>query len=314
MESIPGFRTDLTKDEFISQLKLLGIVLTGQTGDLAPADGKLYALRDVTGTVQSIPLIASSVMSKKIAAGAQAIVLDVKIGHGAFMKNVTEARTLAKLMVSIGNLSGRKVTALLSDMNQPLGHAVGNALEVKEAIDTLHGKGPSDFREHCLVVASHLLLIGGKARDLTLARWMAEEALDNGKGWEMFRKLIQAQGGNLLYVDEPQHLPQAPYIETVLAPANGFIDEINARVVGETSVEMGAGRAKKGDLIDYAVGLVILRKVGDRVEKGDPLFIVHARTQESLEISKEQVMGAFAWSTEPVEPLPLFYDVITGEE
>ena len=265
LESIPGFRTDLTKDEFITQLKMLGIVLTGQTGDLAPADGKLYALRDVTGTVQSIPLIASSVMSKKIAAGAQAIVLDVKIGHGAFMKNVEEARVLANLMVSIGNLSGRKVTALLSDMNQPLGHAVGNALEIKEAIDTLHGKGPADFKEHCLIVASHMLLIGGKASDLTLARWMAEEALDNGKAWDMFRKLIQAQGGNLLYVDEPQHLPQAPFIETVSALADGFIEEINARVVGETSVQMGAGRAKKGDAIDHAVGLVILRKVGDKV-------------------------------------------------
>lgn len=313
LESIPGYRTDLTKDEFITQLKMLGIVLTGQTGDLAPADGKLYALRDVTGTVQSIPLIASSVMSKKIAAGAQAIVLDVKIGHGAFMKSVEEARVLSKLMVSIGNLSGRKVTALLSDMNQPLGHAVGNALEVKEAIDTLHGKGPSDFREHCLVVASHLLKIGGKARDLTLARWMAEEALDNGKGWEMFRKLIQAQGGNVLYVDEPQHLPQAPFIETVTAPADGFIAEINARVVGETSVEMGAGRARKGDTIDHSVGLVVFRKVGDRVEKGDVLFSVHARTKQSLHLAKEAVLSAFTWSTEPVEPLPLFYDVITGE-
>ncbi len=314
LESIPGFRTDLTKDEFISQLKLVGIVLTGQTGDLAPADGKLYALRDVTGTVQSIPLIASSVMSKKIAAGAQAIVLDVKIGHGAFMKTVPEARSLAKLMVSIGNLSGRKVTALLSDMNQPLGHAVGNALEVKEAIDTLHGDGPSDFREHCLVVASHLLVIGGKTRDMIQARSMAEKALDNGEGWEMFRKLIQAQGGNLQYVDEPNRLPQAPLIETVMAPINGFIEEINARVIGETSVEMGAGRAKKGDSIDYAVGLVILRKVGDRVVKGDPLFVIHARTQESLARSKELVLRAIIWSTEPVEPLPLFYDVITGEE
>jgi pyrimidine-nucleoside phosphorylase len=199
-------------------------------------------------------------------------------------------------------------------MNQPLGHAVGNALEMKEAIDTLHGKGPADFKEHCLVVASHLLLIGGKARDLTLARWMAEEALDNGKAWEMFRKLIQAQGGNLLYVDEPQHLPQAPFIETINAPADGFIEEINARVVGETSVQMGAGRARKGDTIDHAVGLVILRKVGDKVEKGDPLFIIHARTKESLHKSKEQVLSAFAWSTNPVESLPLFYGVITGEE
>lgn len=313
LELIPGYRTDLTQEEFLTQLKMIGIVLTGQTGDLAPADGKLYALRDVTGTVQSIPLIASSVMSKKIAAGAQAIVLDVKVGHGAFMKNLDEAIKLSHLMVSIGKLSGRKVTAVLSDMNQPLGHAVGNALEVKEAIDTLHGNGPADFREHCLTIASHMLRIGNKARDATMARWMAEEALDNGKGWETFRRLIQAQGGNILYVDQPQHLPQAPIVEVVKAEAPGFIQEINARIVGEVSVEMGAGRAKKGESIDHAVGLMIMRKVGDQVQKGDTLFIIHAKDEKSAASAREKILRAFSWSTEAVEPLPLFYDIIYSE-
>lgn len=312
LESIPGYRTDLSKEEFIHQLKTLGIVLTGQTGDLAPADGKLYALRDVTGTVQSIPLIASSVMSKKIAAGAQAIVLDVKVGHGAFMKNIQEARELSRLMVDIGKLSGRKVAALLSDMNQPLGVAVGNALEVKEAIDTLHGSGPADFLEHCLVVASHLLTLGGKAENLDEARSLAQKKLSDGSAWEMFRKLIIAQGGDVSYVDQPKKLPVAPIIEMVYATTDGNIAEINARVIGETSVVMGAGRAKKGDKIDFAVGFRILRKVGDTVKKGDPLFEIHARTPESMKYAKEEILSAFAWSTEPVQPLPLFYDVIHG--
>lgn len=312
LESIPGYRTDLSKEEFIHQLKTLGIVLTGQTGDLAPADGKLYALRDVTGTVQSIPLIASSVMSKKIAAGAQAIVLDVKVGHGAFMKNIQEARELSRLMVDIGKLSGRKVAALLSDMNQPLGVAVGNALEVKEAIDTLHGSGPADFLEHCLVVASHLLTLGGKAENLDEARSIAQKKLSDGSAWEMFRKLITAQGGDVSYVDQPEKLPVAPIIEMVYATADGNIAEINARVVGETSVIMGAGRAKKGDKIDFAVGFRILHKVGDTVNKGDPLFEIHARTPESMKYAKEEILSAFSWSTEPVQPLPLFYDVILG--
>jgi len=310
LESIPGYRTDLSKEEFIHQLKTLGIVLTGQTGDLAPADGKLYALRDVTGTVQSIPLIASSVMSKKIAAGAQAIVLDVKVGHGAFMKNVQEARELSKLMVDIGKLSGRKVTALLSDMNQPLGIAVGNALEVKEAINTLHGLGPDDFLEHCLVVASHLLVLGGKTANLEDARRLAEKRLSDGSAWEMFRKLITAQGGDVSYIDNPDNLPLAPIIEMVYASADGNIAEINARIVGETAVVMGAGRAKKGDAIDFAVGLRILHKVGDRVSKGDPLFEIHARTPESMHYAKDEILRAFSWSAEPVDPLPLFYDVI----
>ncbi len=313
MESIPGFRTNLSQEEFISQLKSLGLVLTGQTGDLAPADGKLYALRDVTGTVPSIPLIAASVMGKKIAAGAQAIVLDVKVGCGAFMTNLDDANILAKLMVEIGKLSGRRVTAILSDMNQPLGHAVGNALEVKEAIDTLHGEGPDDFTEHCLTVAAHMLVIGRKSNTLSEARTMAMNAIASGKALDMFRKLVAAQGGDVSFVDFPEKLPQAPVVENVYAEKSGYIKEFNARIVGEVSVEMGAGRAKKEDKIDHAVGLVIHKKVGDRVEVGDLLFTIHAKNSASIKTIRDKVMKAIKLSNIPVEPLPLFYNVIQAE-
>jgi pyrimidine-nucleoside phosphorylase len=294
-------------------LKSLGLVLTGQTGDLAPADGKLYALRDVTGTVPSIPLIAASVMSKKIAAGAQAIVLDVKVGCGAFMTNLDDANILAKLMVEIGKLSGRRVTAILSDMNQPLGHAVGNALEVKEAIDTLHGRGPEDFTEHCLTVAAHMLVIGRKAKTLPEARTLAGNAIASGKALEMFRKLVVAQGGDVSFIDSPEKLPQAPVVESVYSEKSAYIKEFNARVVGEVSVEMGAGRANKGDKIDHAVGLVINKKVGDRVEVGDLLFTIHAKNSESIKTIRSKVMKAIKLSNIPVEPLPLFYIVIQSE-
>jgi len=310
MESIPGYRTNLTREEFLHQLKQIGLVLTGQSGDLAPADGKLYALRDVTGTVPSIPLIASSIMSKKIAAGAQAIVLDVKVGVGAFMETLEDARRLAALMVAIGRLSGRKTVALLSDMNQPLGEAVGNALEVREAIDTLHGGGPADFREHCLIVASHMLNLGQKAPNLQFARQMAEEALESGQAWTLFRQLVHAQGGDLAYVDDPERLPRAALVETVSAARAGYLSGINAREVGETSVELGAGRARKEDLIEHSVGIVIHHKVGDRVEKGQPLFTIHANDPAKLKKARARLLAAHQWSDSPCDPLPLFYGVI----
>jgi pyrimidine-nucleoside phosphorylase len=214
MEAIPGFRCDLTTDEFKQQLRDIGLVLTGQTGDLAPADKKLYALRDVTGTVPSLPLIASSIMSKKIAGGAQRLVLDVKMGLGAFMTTMEAARELAQAMVDIARLADRQAVALLSDMNQPLGFAVGNALEVKEAIDTLHGGGPHDFREHALEVTSHLLVLGEKAAKEKEARQMAEETIKDGRAWEKFLQLVTAQGGDVSYVDDPSKLPKAKIIET----------------------------------------------------------------------------------------------------
>jgi pyrimidine-nucleoside phosphorylase len=310
MESIPGFRTDLTTEEFLNQLRETGLVLTGQTANLAPADGKLYALRDVTGTVQSIPLIASSVMSKKIAAGADAILLDVKVGEGAFMETLDDARKLAELMVSIAVSAGRRCTALLSDMNQPLGQAVGNALEVREAIHTLHGKGPEDFREHCLVAAAHMLVLGQKAGDESEGRSMAEEALDGGGAWERFTALIAAQGGDVSYVEDPDRLPKASRIETIPAPRGGYLRQINARIVGETAVVLGAGREKKGDPIDHAVGIEIFHNVGDRIEEGQPLFAVHANDEEKLQVARRRLLDAHIWSDSPVEPLPLFYDVI----
>ena len=311
MESVPGYRTNLTREEFLHQLKQIGLVLTGQSGDLAPADGKLYALRDVTGTVPSIPLIASSIMSKKIAAGAQAIVLDVKVGVGAFMETLEDARRLAALMVAIGRLSGRKTVALLSDMNQPLGEAVGNALEVREAIDTLHGGGPADFREHCLIVASHMLNLGQKAPNLQFARQMAEEALESGQAWTLFRQLVHAQGGDLAYVDDPERLPRAALVETVSAARAGYLSGINAREVGKTSVELGAGRARKEDPIEHSVGIVIHHKVGDRVEKGQPLFTIHANDPAKLKKARARLLAAHQWSDSPCDPLPLFYQVVS---
>ncbi len=311
MESIPGYRTDLSPEEFMAQLKEIGLVLTGQSGDLAPADGKMYSLRDVTGTVPSIALIASSIMSKKIAAGAQAIVLDVKVGVGAFMETVEAARDLARRMTAIGRLSGREVVALISDMNQPLGAAVGNALELREAVETLRGAGPDDFREHCLVVASHMLLLGKKAESLESARAAAEEAITSGRAYEMFRKLVMAQGGDVSYVDDLEKLPKAPVVETITAQQAGWLREINARVVGETSVSLGAGREKKGDAIDHGVGIIVHHKVGDRVEQGAPLFTIHAKSQEDFKAARERLLAGIAWSAEEYPPLPLFYDVIS---
>jgi pyrimidine-nucleoside phosphorylase len=310
LESIPGFRCDLSTEEFLHQLRTEGIVLTGQSADLAPADGKLYALRDVTGTVQSIPLIASSIMSKKIAASAQIIVLDVKVGLGAFMQTLEEARELAKLMVDIAQMVGRKAVALISDMNQPLGHAVGNVLEIREAIETLQGHGPADFREHCLEIASHLLKLGGVAPDLTTAHQHAEATLSNGKGWARFRTLITSQGGDVTYIDHPEKLAMAPHIETISAPRTGFLAGVHARIVGETAVSLGAGRAKKGDPIDHSVGIVIHHKVGDLLEKGAPLFTLHANSRTSLDEARTTLLEAHTWSEHPVAPLPLFYEVI----
>lgn len=308
LESIPGYRVDLTTEEFKKQLKEKGIVLTGQSLDLAPADGKMYALRDVTGTVPSIPLIASSIMSKKIAVGAQAIVLDVKTGLGAFMQTLDEARELADLMVDIGRLAGRKTVALLSDMNQPLGAAVGNALEVLEAIETLRGGGPADFRAHCLHVAAHMLVLGQRAKDLNEGRVMAEKSIADGSALEKLRVLVQAQGGDVSYVDDASKFERAKFVEVVNAPRSGFISQVHARIVGEASVALGAGRAKKGDTVDHAVGFVIHKKVGDKVQKGEPLVEIHANDEDKLAEARKALLVAHQIVAEIVPPLPLFYE------
>lgn len=310
IQSIPGYRTNLTPGEFMDQLSEIGIVLTGQSANLAPADGILYALRDVTGTVQSLPLIASSIMSKKLAAGADAILLDVKTGVGAFMQTLEEARALAEIMTAIGRNAKRQVVCLLSDMNQPLGSQVGNALELKEAIEALHGDGPADYLEHCLTVASHMLVLGRRAETLDQARSMAQDAIHSGRAYDKFRQLVTAQGGDIRYVDDLSLLPAAHLIEPLEAPATGYLKTIHAREVGETAVDLGAGRASKSDSIDPAVGITILHKVGDFITQGEPLCWMHANDQEKLAGARTRLMAAHQIVEEEVLPLPLFYDII----
>ena len=310
LESIPGYRVNLSVDEFMKQLKEIGIVLTGQSADLAPADGKLYALRDVTGTVPCIPLIASSVMSKKLAAGANVIVLDVKTGSGAFMIEMEDAKKLARLMVVIGKLSGRLVRAILSDMNQPLGEAVGNAMELHEAINTLQGDGPPDFMEHCIVISSHLLQMGKKADTLEKGRELAEQIIKSGDAWKKFRQLVEAQGGDVRVIDQPQLLPHPNIIEPVLSQESGYLSMVNAKTVAEAAILMGAGREKKGDPIDYGVGVLVHCKVGDEINKGKLLFTIHANDKKKSDQAKNILYSALKVQDSPCKPLPLFYDVI----
>ncbi len=307
LESIPGYRTDLSVEAFKAQVEEIGVVLTGQTADLAPADRKLYALRDVTATVESVPLIVSSIMSKKLAAGADAMVLDVKMGKGAFMKTMEDAEALAHGLVQLGAQAGRQVVALISDMNQPLGWAVGNALEVREAISALHEDGPRDFREHVLTVAAEILRLSGRAEDANAALTLALDTLSSGAAWRKFRELVEAQGGAVSAVDDPEKLPQAPMVEPVPAPRSGYLEGVNAAEVGLAVVGLGGGREEKGQPIDHSVGVVVHHKVGDLVQKGTPLFTVHANSKEKLEAARKRLLAAHTFSDEPVHPLPLFY-------
>ena len=311
MESITGWSADRTLPQFKKQLAEIGLVLAGQTADLAPADGKLYALRDVTGTVANMTLIAASIMSKKLASGADAIVLDVKMGNGAFMHSVNEANELARIMVDIGKDAGRRVTALISDMNQPLGHAIGNALEVKEAIAALQGGGPADLWEHCLEVGSHMLLLAGKADSLDGAKGMIEEVRGNGRAWQKFRDMVQAQGGDIIQVDSLHLLPQATLIENITAPRSGHIAALDTGEIGWAGVRLGAGRLIKSDKIDHAVGFILPTKVGDQVQVGDVLGVIHANDDEKLMQAKDEILAAITWSDEPVEPLPHFYGTVS---
>ena len=311
MESFPGWSSDLTLEQFKKQLGEIGLVLGGQTARLAPADGKLYALRDVTGTVANISLIASSIMSKKLAAGADAVVLDVKVGHGAFMATLDEARELAQLMVDIGKDADRETVALISDMNQPLGHAVGNALEVKEAIATLNGQGPPDFSAHCLEVSGLLLVLAGKADTLDEAKQQASKVMNNGQALAKFRAMVEKQGGQTELVDNPEKLPTASLIEPIFAERSGFIAGIDAGVIGLSCVPLGGGRKIKNAAIDHSVGMVIPVKVGDRIEVGDILGTVHANDPQRLDQACLELIASFSWSDQPVPALPLFYDTVT---
>lgn len=316
LEALAGYNVNLSDAEFQHLARENGIVLAGQSADLAPADGKLYALRDVTGTVPSLPLIASSIMSKKIAAGANGIVLDVKVGRGAFMTNLEDARTLAQIMVDIGVDAGREMIAVISDMNQPLGAAVGNALEVAEAIETLYGEGPEDFREHCLEVAGYMLRLAGRGERWTNeddVRALLIEYLNNGKALDKFRQLVAGQGGDVAALDDPSRLPKANIVEEFVAPRDGYISMVAADLIGRAAFELGAGREKKGDPIDLAVGLKLEVKVGDFVEKGVPLLRIYANDESKIPSCRDHLEKAFAYNDAPVERLPLFYGTIYGK-
>jgi pyrimidine-nucleoside phosphorylase len=311
LDSIPGFRAELSIDEFRSQLKAIGIAVIGQSAELVPADGKLYALRDVTATVDSLPLIATSIMSKKIAAGANGIVLDVKVGHGAFMKTEKDAQALASLMVEIGRDLGRRVRAVISDMNQPLGYAVGNALELREALDTLVGRGPADFRQHCLTIASQMLLLAGQAQDRQQAITHLGSLLDGGQALSKFKEWIAAQGGDITYVNDPSLLRTASHIEEVRALHSGYVSDLDAREIGVTAMLLGGGRAKKDDEIDHAVGIVLHAKIGDWVQEGQPLLTIHASDEARLSGARQRLLAAYDWSDEPVAPPPLLHEIIS---
>jgi pyrimidine-nucleoside phosphorylase len=324
LEAIPGFRVELSMDEFVTQLHRHGIVVSGQTHDLAPADGKLYSLRDVTATVSSMPLIASSIMSKKIAAGAQIIVLDVKVGRGAFMKTEAEAIALAEMMVKIGHLAGRRVAAVISDMNQPLGNAVGNSLEVIEAIETLKGRGPSDFVEHCIAVGTEMLLLADESHTEADARAVLQAAIEDGRALNKFGEWIDAQGGGehlvedytispsakIVADDDYSILPHAKIVEEVVAPRDGYILGINAEEVGMTVVDLGGGRLKKGDAIDYAVGLELRHKVGERVTRGDPLFVLHANDRMKFDAAKHRLLEAYTFGDVAPRAMQLIHKII----
>ncbi|TWJ58807.1 Pyrimidine-nucleoside phosphorylase [Bacillus paralicheniformis] len=279
LEAIKGFHVELSKDEFIELVNRDKVAVIGQSGNLTPADKKLYALRDVTGTVNSIPLIASSIMSKKIAAGADAIVLDVKTGAGAFMKTDEDAVNLAKAMVRIGNNVGRQTMAVISDMSQPLGFAIGNALEVKEAIDTLKGEGPEDLTELVLTLGSQMVVLAKKAETLDEAREKLIDVMKNGKALQKFKDFLQNQGGDSSVADNPEKLPQAAYKIDIPAKEAGVVSEIVADQIGVAAMLLGAGRATKEDKIDLAVGIMLRKKVGDAVEKGEPLVTLYANRE-----------------------------------
>jgi len=310
LESFTGFHTDISTEHFIEQVNRIGISIMGQTADLAPADKKLYALRDVTATVDNMSLIASSIMSKKLAAGADAIVLDVKTGSGAFMKKEEDSFALAREMVTIGTGAGRKTIAIISDMDQPLGNAVGNALEVKEAIDTLNGRGPEDFRELCLTLGSYMVVAAGKAAHKEEARVMLEEVIANGKALEKLAQFIEAQGGNREEVYHPELLPKAKYAEEILSEKEGYISGIVCDEIGICSLILGGGRETKESEIDLSVGLILHKKKGDFVKKGESLATIYANDKDKSETAKKRFLAAYSFAENAFVPEPLIRGVV----
>ncbi|MBE7146320.1 pyrimidine-nucleoside phosphorylase [Bacillus mycoides] len=310
LEAVPGFHVEIENDEFMRLVNENKIAVIGQSGNLTPADKKLYALRDVTATVNSIPLIASSIMSKKIAAGADAIVLDVKTGAGAFMKTDEDAKRLAEAMVRIGNNVGRNTMAVISDMSQPLGEAIGNALEVQEAIDTLQGKGPKDLEELCLTLGSQMVYLAGQASSLEDAREKLIEVMNNGKALESFKTFLSAQGGDASVVDDPSKLPQAQFKIEVEAKEDGYVSEIVADEIGTAAMLLGAGRATKESEIDLAVGLMLRKKVGDSVKKGDSLVTIYAN-RDNVEDVKAKIYENMKIAKNHVDAPTLVHGIVT---
>jgi pyrimidine-nucleoside phosphorylase len=306
LESIPGFRTELTLDEYVAQVRDVGVAIIGQTGDLVPADKLLYGLRDVTATVDQSSLIAASIMSKKLAAGAQAIVLDVKVGNGAFMQTIEDARRLAETMIEIGENAGREVVCLLTDMDQPLGAAVGNALEVREALDTVRGRGPADFTELVLDACAKLLAVSDLGVDEAEGRRRAEGAVADGSAEATWRRWLEAQGGT---ADESA-LPSAPVVRELAAPVAGYVAALSAIDVGNAAVHLGAGRRTKDDRIDHAVGIVVRAKRGDRVEAGQTLAEIHARTEDEARVGAGEVLAAYVISDVAPAERPVLLEVV----
>lgn len=309
LESIKGFHVEISEEDFIKLVNENQVAVIGQSGNLTPADKKLYALRDVTGTVNSIPLIASSIMSKKIAAGADAIVLDVKTGNGAFMKTLEDAEALAHAMVSIGNNVGRNTMAIISDMNQPLGRAIGNALELKEAIDTLNGKGPEDLTELVLTLGSQMVVLANRANTLEEARQLLNEAIENGSALEKFKTFLENQGGDASVVDAPELLPTATYQIEYKAQSSGVVSELIANEIGVASMMLGAGRQTKEDEIDLSVGIVLNKKVGDVVKEGESLLTIHSNRENVDDVIKklDESIAIQAQATTPT----LIHKIIT---
>lgn len=310
LESIDGFRSELSRTEFLRILAKHRIVLGGQSQDLAPADGKMYALRDVTGTVESIPLIAASIMSKKLAVGASHLLLDVKVGSGAFMKTIEQARALAETMVAIGQLAGLYTVAAITSMEQPLGHAIGNALEMAEAIAILRGQGPQDASDLCYHEAAELLVMTKIAGSVSEAERRVEQAIRSGAAVATLAEVIAAQGGNAQQIEQPALLPTAPVRSMLVAPRSGYIATIQAEQIGLISMRLGAGRFKKGEQIDHRTGLVLQAKVGDRCRAGEPLVEVHARSEAEVAAVQQTLLACYSWSDAPVTVGPLVYDII----
>ncbi len=311
LESIPGMNVFLEEEQFMDILRSNGVAIAGQTGTLVPADKKLYALRDVTGTVESIPLIASSVMSKKLASGSDCILLDVKFGNGAFMKTREDAKKLAKIMCAIGNSLNRDTRAVLTSMEQPLGFAVGNALEVKEAIDTLHGHGPKDFQDLCYQSGAIMLEQAGIAKDEEEGLAMLHKVVEDGSAFEKLRQMVIAQGGDVSYIDHPEKFPLAKHIVEVKASKPGYIKHIIALEIGESAMRLGAGRETFDDVIDMSAGIVLQKKVGDKVAKGDTLCVVHTNKDDFAQILKD-IEEAFTIVDGFVEYPPTVHDYIKG--